>query len=332
MFIYSALELEKGLELRLKNIKSAGFPISEIAFGGASLSGHRGGYGFGGIGMDESVELIEYSFHNGINLFDTAPIYGFNESELKIGKGIKSFRDKVFLITKGGVSWHPNGRVNMSNHPDIIHSMIEESLKNLDVDYIDHYMIHWPDKNVDIRKSLDIVQKYCDRGLIKSIGLCNTTLEELNLSKDVCEIDIVQSEFNLFSRPSQEVLDYCTQNNITMMGWGTFDKGILTGRVTKDRKFEKSDCRSWAPWWKKSNKDKKIDLMKDVLGILDERKISPIALALSILDMNELSISLCGFRNKNQLDTLLNAYRIKDNYHEEFKLVLEMFHEFNASH
>ena len=123
--------------------------MEKIGFGAASLSGAGGGYGFGR--SEAAQDLIDYAFELGIKYYDTAPIYGFGQSELELGKAIKHIREKVKIISKSGVSWHDTKRVNMTNDPEITLKMFEESLRRLDTDFIDIYMIHWPDKKIDIR-------------------------------------------------------------------------------------------------------------------------------------------------------------------------------------
>jgi aryl-alcohol dehydrogenase-like predicted oxidoreductase len=170
--------------------------LSRIVFGAASISGEGAGYGFGDISSNDSIDLLSYAYSEGINVFDTAPIYGFGESETRLGLAFEKIRDEVVICSKAGVGWHDNKRVNMSNEPKLIAKMFDESRRRLKSDYIDIYMIHWPDKNVDIRKSLEPLYKLKNQGAIKYIGLCNTHPSDLSLSQD---IDFIQSEFNYFN-------------------------------------------------------------------------------------------------------------------------------------
>lgn len=233
--------------------------FNDICFGGASLSGDGGGYGFGKI--ENPFALLEEAFDRGINYYDSAPIYGFGQSEITLGKAFKHKREQVKFISKSGVGWHSSKRVNMSNDPDLTQKMLEESLKRFDCDYIDVYFIHWPDKNVDIRFPLEVLAKAQEQGKIIKIGLSNTNQVDLALAGEVCEIEYLQGECNLF-RNSYMELDY--SKKIKTMGWGTFDKGILAGSVTKERVFEREDARSWAPWWKKSNWKEKVSLVNEL--------------------------------------------------------------------
>ena len=237
-----------------------GLMVSEVSFGGASISGEGKGYGFGAISDGEAVELVQAAYYAGINCFDTAPIYGFGLSEKRIGRAVKDFREKVLLVTKSGVSWHKDTkRVNRTNCPIQTEIMLEQSLKDLQTDYIDLYMIHWPDEKVDIRQPMEVLSKAKTDGKIKFIGLCNTNLDDLEKASEIDTIDVLQSSLNFFEREVEEDLfPEIKKQGLGFMSYGTLDKGILTGRVTKDRKFDEFDARSWAPWWKKSPVEEKV--------------------------------------------------------------------------
>ncbi len=136
---------------------------SFLGFGGASLSGEGGGYGMGLVSEKEAETLIKLAVDSGINIFDTAPIYGFGLSEERLGKYLPK---NQFIISKGGVDWHENKRVNMSNDPKIISKMLHASLKRLNRDCIDLYMIHWPDPRVDITEPIKVLLKAKEDGKI----------------------------------------------------------------------------------------------------------------------------------------------------------------------
>ncbi|MBY0416331.1 MAG: aldo/keto reductase, partial [Bdellovibrionales bacterium] len=265
-----------------------------IAFGGAAISGEGGGYGFGDISEGDAINLLHEAYEGGIRIFDTAPIYGFGLSEQRIGKAFKNNREKVFLVSKSGVTWHENKRVDMNNDPVIAQKMIEQSLRDLNTDYIDLYMVHWPDNKVDIRKTLEVLSRAKQQGKILHIGLCNTNLDELNKAFEVDRIEVVQSEFNLFVNKyvNAEIFPYLKEKNISFMSWGTLDKGIITGRVDETRKeFDKSDCRSWAPWWKSMDNSEKFLAMKKLWPMLDKNHHSGLELALAFnLSFPELSV------------------------------------------
>jgi aryl-alcohol dehydrogenase-like predicted oxidoreductase len=121
-------------------------------------------------------------------------------------------------------------------------------------------MIHWPDPRVDIRYPLEVLAKLKTQGKIHRIGLSNPTLGDLEKADQVERIRDFQGECNLFNNS----ISAFEKEGHTLMGWGVYDKGILSGRVSLDRKFEKGDARSWAPWWKKSAWKQKVKKLKGI--------------------------------------------------------------------
>ena len=285
------------------------FQVTEIAFGGGSISGEGGGYGFGHIGEDDAISLLHKAFDTGINLFDTAPAYGFGMSEKRIGKAFLKKRERVFIVSKGGITWDNNKRIRIDNNPKIIQKMLEQSLKDLRTDYIDLYMIHWPDKNVDIRKPMEYLSRAYDEGKIRSIGLCNSFADDIIKAFEVDRVSVLQSEFNLFnSTAKDELFATIKEKNIGFMSWGTLDKGILTGRVTPERKFDDVDARSSAPWWKNDDKTLKYKAMERIHNLLKKNNHSGLELALGyVLQFEELSTALCGVRNTEQLESAVHS-------------------------
>lgn len=275
-----------------------GSKVSVIGFGGAAVSGEGGGYGFGNMAESEAEALLKQAYEFGINLFDTAPIYGFGLSEERFGKYLPK---EAIVVSKAGVDWHSTKRVNMSNDPKVVERMLLESLKRLNRERIDVYMIHWPDKNVDIRRALEVLAKYQEKSAIHHIGLCNTHLDDLSKAHEVAKISILQSELNALSTTAFDQLESKWKDYFSM-SWGTFDKGILTGRVKEGRVYDKSDARSWAPWWNKKEVSTKIEKVNKLETILGDYHISLSEFCLHF-NLNYYGISSCliGLKNINDL-------------------------------
>lgn len=283
-----------------------------ISFGGAAVSGRGGGYGFGDISDVDAISLLRYAFDRGIKVYDAAPIYGFGQCEKYFGKAFSQIRERVFLTSKSGVTWHNSKRVNMTNDPIVTEAMLHQSLKDLASDYIDLYFIHWPDKNVDIRRPMEVLAKAKSQGKIKHIGLCNTNPEEIKKASEVETVEVIQAEYNFFSRYDDNVFAEIKNKKIAFMSYGTFDKGILTGSVTKIREnthnYDSTDCRKWAPWWKSEDRDTKFKSVERLSGYLRERghTLVEFALAFNLANKNIHSL-LCGMRTIEQVESTITA-------------------------
>lgn len=282
--------------------------IPKLGFGAAAISGEAGGYGFGNISENDALSLLSEARERGIKLFDSAPIYGFGESERRLGKAFKSVRSEVFVISKCGVTWKSTKRVDMTNDPQVALEMLHQSLRDLRSDYIDLYMVHWPDAKVDIRHTLEPLVRAQEAGKIRYLGLCNTNSEELALAQEVAKIEAVQNQLNLFERGAVDFIKELHEAQISFMSWGTFDKGILTSRVKESRTFDRSDCRSWAPWWKAMDKGPRYQAMVEIERLLERHGHTSVELALAHnLSVTGVDAVLCGMKNSEQLASAHSA-------------------------
>lgn|GEM_PF-147201 len=285
-----------------------------LGFGGGAISGEGGGYGFGPISEEEARTLLLHAFERGFRLFDTAPIYGFGLSEERMGRSLKPIRDRVFLVSKCGVSWHePSRRVNMTNDPLVAKSMLEDSLRRLQTDMIDLYMVHWPDERVDIRKSMEVLVRAQEKGQIRHIGLCNTFPSDFARASEIAKISVVQSELNIFNPKPYRTIEATLQSeNVSFMSWGTLDKGIISGTVKKRHQFAETDSRARAPWWKWSDVEKKLKVMEQIHSMLTpaNKEKTPglngtqLALAHN-LKLSNVDVLLVGPKSLAQLDDLI---------------------------
>jgi len=172
-----------------------------VGFGGGAISGDGGGYGFGNVEEKEACRVLEYAFERGIRLFDTAPIYGMGTSEKRIGLALsknKQIRSEMTLVTKLGVTWDADKKVRIDNSPDVTWRMLEQSLKDLQTDYVDVFMIHWPDANVPVEQTMEVLAKMKQQGLIRATGVSNFSPELIARAQKVTPIDILKGDFSLF--------------------------------------------------------------------------------------------------------------------------------------
>jgi aryl-alcohol dehydrogenase-like predicted oxidoreductase len=285
--------------------------VSPIGFGGASISGEGGGYGFGDIAEQEAIRLVQKAFEAGINLFDTAPVYGFGLSEQRIGKAIDpEQREDWFLISKSGVDWDMDKRTRIDNSPSTTLRMLHQSLRNLRTEYIDLFLVHWPDPNVDIRSTMEILVRAREEEKIRAIGLSNFGPKEIEKALEVGRVDVLQHHYNAFERTfvQEQIFPVVERHALGLMSYGTLDKGILTGRVTPDRTFDSSDVRSRAPWWKNSPHHLKYEALDEILPLLESQGHTGLELALGfVLSHPQVSTALCGVRTEEQLNSAIAA-------------------------
>ncbi len=204
--------------------------VSRIALGTWAI----GGWMWGGTDETESIRTIHAALDKGINLIDTAPVYGFGVSEEIVGKAIeeRGHREKAFIATKVGLEWH-NGSVSRNSSRDRIRKEVQDSLRRLRTDYIDIYQVHWPDLAVPIEETARTMQALYEEGLIRAIGVSNYSPEQMNQFMSVSELHTVQPPYNLFERQiERDVLPYVREKNLSAFAYGPLCRGLLTGKNT----------------------------------------------------------------------------------------------------
>jgi aryl-alcohol dehydrogenase-like predicted oxidoreductase len=219
--------------------------VSRVALGTWAM----GGWMWGGTDERESIATIRAAVDQGINLIDTAPVYGFGVSEQIVGKAIADagLRSQVVIATKVGLEWH-DGKVYRNATRNRIMREIDESLRRLRTDYIDIYQVHWPDPLVPIEETAEAMQKLYVQGKIRAVGVSNFSPMQMTRFRRVAPLHVLQPPYNLFERAIEaEILPYCRANNIATFGYGALCRGLLSGRMQADTVFEGDDLRRVDP-------------------------------------------------------------------------------------
>ncbi len=226
-------------------ISSANLQFSRIGLGTWAM----GGWMWGGTDEQESIRTIHSAIDRGITLIDTAPVYGFGKSEEIVGKALAAggLRQRVSIATKVGLDW-TNGEPFRNASRVRIFSEIEASLKRLRTDVIDIYQVHWPDPMTPIDETADAMATLLKQGKIRAIGVSNFSQEQMNEFRRVAPIHTAQPPYNLFEREiERDVLPYCAWEGIGVLAYGAICRGLLSGRMNRDTKFEGDDLRKTDP-------------------------------------------------------------------------------------
>lgn len=254
--------------------------VSRVTFGAWAI----GGWFWGGTDDDKAVAAIQKAVDVGITTIDTAPMYGFGHSERIVGQAIKGRRDQVVIATKCGLVWdreegqdffrtedNEGGPQHIFRNlkRDSILRELDLSLERLGVDYVDLYQCHWPDNTTPLKETMEVLTRILAEGKIRAIGVSNFTAEMMEECRRYGPVHSDQPRYSMLDRAAdQDVRPYCAANNIALIVYSPLYQGLLTGKVTMERKFPKGDQRSGDPWFQPDNR-------KRVLGFLD--KVRPIA-------------------------------------------------------
>jgi aryl-alcohol dehydrogenase-like predicted oxidoreductase len=204
-----------------------------------------GGWMWGGTDEKESIRTIHEGLDHGINLIDTAPIYGYGRSEEIVGEALRQHgcRDRVILATKVGIDW-ANGKIERNSTRQGILREFKDSLRRLRTDYIDIYQVHWPDPLVPIEDTAATLRELYEQGKIRAIGVSNYSPEEMDRFKAAAPLHTIQPPYNLFEREvERDVLPYALGHGVTALTYGALCRGLLSGAMSADRQFAKDDMR-----------------------------------------------------------------------------------------
>ena len=222
-------------------LKNSDLKVSRLCMGGCPM----GGYGWGDVQEQELIDAVHTCLDNGINFFDTSDTYGLGQSERTLSKAIGSHRKDVIIQTKFGVVFG-NGKTNYDNSPAYIEEALEKSLKNLNTDYVDVYVIHYRDGKTPIEEVVGKLEDLRQQGKIRYFGLSNYHGDEVKelipfIGKFVC----CQDEYSLACRKNEnDLLVLNEEYGVSPLTWGSLGQGILTGKYTKDALFGSDDRRS----------------------------------------------------------------------------------------
>jgi pyridoxine 4-dehydrogenase len=164
----------------------------------------------------DAQQFLRQAVEDGINFIDTAHAYSGGDSETTIGNALAPFNDDLVVATKGGMKQGGGGGDNSEAY---LRSNLEDSLKRLKTDCITLYQIHRLDENVPIKQTMELLNQFKNEGKIKYIGLSEVSLEQLKEAEAFTEISSVQNQYSLTYRVHDDVLDYCTEQNIIFIPW-----------------------------------------------------------------------------------------------------------------
>jgi aryl-alcohol dehydrogenase-like predicted oxidoreductase len=231
--------------MKLAAIPGTSLDVSRVALGTWAI----GGWMWGGTDEAESIGTIQAAVEQGITLIDTAPAYGFGRSEEIVGRAIVEgrLRSRVLIATKAGLEWK-DGKVFRNASRARILREVEDSLRRLRTDHIDIYQVHWPDPLVDVEETADAMCSLFDQGKIGAIGVSNFSVDQMEQFRRAAPLHVLQSPYNLFERGIEaDILTYGRKHKIATLGYGALCRGLLSGRMQSDTKFDGDDLRRQDP-------------------------------------------------------------------------------------
>ncbi|NWD72741.1 aldo/keto reductase [Pseudomonas gingeri] len=293
--------------MSIEHIAIAGIdkPVSRIALGTWSM----GGWMWGGADDEVSIQTLRHALERGINLIDTAPVYGKGHSEILIGKALKGVRDQAVIATKAGLQWD-DGSVRRNATAARIRREVEDSLQRLQTDYIDLYQIHWPDPLVEQQETALELEKLRQEGKILAVGVSNYSPTQMDEFREYTVLATVQPPYNLFERAiDSDILPYAKSHSLVVLAYGSLCRGLLTGSMSAATAFGSDDIRGVDPKFRAPRFEQYLAAVAALdLYARERHGKSVLALALRwVLDQGP-TVALWGARKPEQLKGIEEAF------------------------
>jgi len=315
--------------MQTRPLGQSGIQASVVGFGAWAI----GGWMWGGADERQSIAAIHRAIDLGMNLIDTAPMYGYGLSEEIVGRAIKDRRDKVVLATKCGLIWYREEgefffyadergisagpgpyKVYRCLRPESIREEIEKSLSRLQTDYIDLYQTHWPDPTTPVEDTMACLLRLKDEGKIRAIGTSNVSIDLLERYRKLGPVDSTQEKFSMIDVGIVEagLTEYCQQHNIAILAYSPLAQGLLTGKVSPDREFPEGDQRRTKPRFSRENR-LRIQALLDELRPYAEKHgltLSQLVIAWTVAQPG-ITHALCGARTPEQVEENARAGQVQ---------------------
>ena len=298
--------------MKKRKLGKSNLEVSAIGLGCMGMS-----FGYGpAVDKQEGISLIRAAVERGVTFFDTAEVYGPYTNEELVGEALAPFREQVVIATKFGFAPDPNGGPRWSalnSRPEHIKEAAEGSLKRLKTDVIDLFYQHRVDPNVPIEDVAGAVKELIQQGKVKHFGLSEAGVKTIRRAHKVQPVTALQSEYSLwFREPEAEVIPTLEELGIGFVPFSPLGKGFLTGKISEDTQFDKSDFRNIVPRFTPENR-KANQALVDLIGTFaQQKKATPAQIALAwLLAQKPWIVPIPGTTKLHRLEENIGAVDVK---------------------
>lgn len=275
--------------------------VSAIAFGCWAIGGH----GYGKVDDAVSIKAIHRALDIGINLFDTADVYGFGHSEEVLGKALGSKRNQVVIATKFGVSWDEYGHTGKCCSRERARTAVEASLRRLGVDAISLYQVHWHDGITPIADILEELDELLRQGKIRHYGCSNfprTLMERVVSDK---RFESLQTLYNVLRQEERPTIDYCsTELGMGVLVYGVLARGLFSGKYSAGATFGENDTRAGDPDFSEEALSRASGVIEKLKAVGSRYGKSPAQVAIRwVLDTPGVTSAIVGIKDYEQVES-----------------------------
>jgi len=269
-----------------------------------------------GTDTKEATATLHRALELGINLLDTADMYGPHSNEILIGQAIRGKRDQVFLASKFGIVRNPGDPAarGVNGRPDYIRQAIDGTLQRLGVDTLDLYYQHRIDPDVAIEETVGAMAELVRAGKVRYLGLSEASAATLERAHKVHPISALQSEYSLWSRDQEDngCLAACQRLGIAFVPYSPLGRGFLTGALKSPEDFAADDYRRFSPRFQGENFTRNLLLVEQVKQLAAAKGITAGQLALAwVLAQGDYLIPIPGTKQRKYLEENVAALQVR---------------------
>jgi len=319
--------------MNYRPLGKTGIKVSEISLGTWQIGGDWGSK----LGNQEAEKLVNLAIDNGVNFIDTADVYGMGVSERVVSNVVKSRSEEVYIATKCGRKLDPH--TNASYQPDVLRNFVEDSLRNMEREYIDLIQLHCPPNDTYYRPEIfELFDRLKDEGKIRHFGISVERVEEAIKSIHYPNVETVQIIFNIFrQRPAEIFFPLARQHKIGVIVRVPLASGLLSGKFTADTKFSDNDHRQFNREGQAFDMGETfsgidyetgveaVDILKREV-IKSDDNFAPYALKW-ILDFDAVSCIIPGATSIAQLESNISALELGKFSKEQLAKIQEIYEE-----
>jgi len=263
-----------------------GLQVSVEGLGCMGMTGGVNGMSvYGEADEAESIATIHRALELGVDMLDTADLYGPMHNERLVGKAIAGRREQFTIATKFGFEVDDNEQWTggYNGHPDYVRKSIERSLRNLGTDYVDLYYLHRLDPNVPIEDTVGAMSRLVEEGKVRYLGLSEVPADILRRACAVHPISALETEYSLFDRRVEDegIIEAARELGIGFVAYSPLGRGFLSGDIKTPDDFEPNDSRRWFPRYQGENFYKNLELVEKMKALADTKGVTAAQLALA---------------------------------------------------
>jgi aryl-alcohol dehydrogenase-like predicted oxidoreductase len=295
--------------MQRRTLGSEGLETSALGLGCMGMSEF-----YGESDDDESIATVERALDLGIDLLDTADMYGRGENERLVGRAIATRRDEVVLATKFGIVRGDDPRDRSINgRPEYVHEAVDASLDRLGIDHIDLLYQHRVDPDVPIEETVGAMGEAVAAGKVRYLGLSEAAPETLRRAHGAHPITALQTEFSIWERgPQEEIIPTCRELGIGFVPYSPLGRGFLTGRFSSSDDFSEGDFRSHDPRMSEANIERNLGIVETVRRIAEAKEVTPAQIALAwVLKQGDDLVPIPGTRKRSRVEENAAAAEIE---------------------